>query len=89
MVLPVLGAIFAIWAGADLISYYFTGNDTVWLFAHWMGWTQSADGSDVLTIVTGSSLTDFIVNNWFFICILLSVLLFILWFSTRPLKVKT
>lgn len=66
MVLPLLGALFVAWSATDLISYFATGNDTVWHIANWFGWVDPAEVVEDTT-VAAFSLTDFVISNWIFI----------------------
>jgi len=86
MVLPFLAAAFVLWAVADVASYALTGEDTIFHFANWMGWTSPGVAGEGVTIVTGSSFADFFVNNWFFVCVILAVIFWAVWFSTSSIK---
>ena len=81
LILPFL---FAVWAVADLISYAFTGEDTVQHLADFLGWTQTVGGSDTITLQWGTSFMDFLINNAMYIIAATAVILVTLWISMRP-----
>lgn len=83
----IIGAIFAIWGAADIVSFAATGEDVVYNFASMMGWTGQISGDNVF-IEWGMSAHEFLSGYWVFACILIAVVCFTFWASTRPLKPK-
>jgi len=73
--------LFAVWALADLVSYYLSGTDTVGHLADLLGWTGNA--SDV-TFVWGMSFIDFIISNWMYISCAVALILMTAWIAMRP-----
>lgn len=83
----IIGAIFALWAVADVVSYATTGEDTIYHFANMMGWTGTIT-ADTIFIEWGMSFLDFLYGYWVFVCLLFAVICITFWASTRDLKPK-
>jgi hypothetical protein len=85
-----LGVIFAIWGGVDLVSYAATGNDSITNLAVALGWTGTleADAGTSIILVWGMSVTEFLLDYWIFVCMFLAVVFLTFWASTRPIKPK-
>lgn len=75
--------LFGIWAVADLISEYFTGQDTVMHLMNLFGIGYQVSG-DSITLEWGMPWADFLILNMSYIICIIAVILLTFWISLRP-----